>query len=213
MLRRCFDSVRLMVCGAALLVLSGCSMSGMMPAASADTAAVPVPAAVQRDYDRAIVMMTAGDAASAEAQLLRFVERHPGYANAHVNLAILQEQRGDADGATQQLRHAVELDPANAVAWNRLGVVARQQGDLYVAEQAWLEATRVAPAYPNAWHNLGVLYDIYLGDLEAAVAHYQRYQELTGADAPGADTARWIADLQRRIDAAQKTANATEDLL
>jgi hypothetical protein len=68
----------------------------------------------------------------------------------------------------------------------------------------------VAPDYANAWHNLGVLYDMYLQDLAAAVDHYQRYQQLVGS--ADEQTSRWIADLQRRIGDAPKTANETETL-
>ncbi len=45
-------------------------------------------------------------------------------------------------------------------------------------------------------HNLGVLCDLYLRDLDCALAHYRRYQTLTEEN--DRRVALWIADLSRR---------------
>ncbi len=200
-------------------LLGGCSASSLMQVAgsAADSTQVQAPARVQRDYRKAVSALQAGDYAQAEAALQSFVAEYPGYANAYVNLAIVVAKRGDSEAAVRLLQHAIEVDAGNVYALNRLGLIRRQQGEFAAAEQAWLEATRVNPDYPNAWYNLGVLYDLYLQDLDAAVNHYQRYYDLAAAaDSAGetetAGVQRWIADLQRRIGDAPKTANATETL-
>lgn len=203
------------------LFLSGCSVTGarqLSGSESGSEVALNVPAGVQRDYEKAAQAFRAGDYAAAEAGFQRFVEQHPEFANAYVNLAILMDKRGEREAAVHLLHHAIELDSGNVLALNRLGVILRQQGDFAAAEQAWLEATRIAPEYPNAWYNLGVLYDLYLGDLTAALDHYQRYQDLVAAPefaGEAQDAGRvqgWITDLRRRIGDPPQTASATETL-
>lgn len=200
-----------------LAVLSGCSTGSLMQSKTsggAEQTLVKAPAGVQRDYQKALKAFQAGDLDVAELRFRNFVQAHPEYANAYVNLAILLDQRGVTDEAVNLLESAVDVDPQNVFALNRLGLIKRQQGDFAAAEQAWLELTRVAPDYANAWYNLGVLYDLYLQDWSAAVGHYQRYQDLsaTADAAEGAGVQRWIADLQRRIGDEPKTASATETM-
>ena len=198
---------------AAAVTLTGCGLDGLMTAGndSATPVIAEAPAAVQREYRKAMTLMLNGDRDAAEQRLRAFIAEHPEYGNAYVNLAILLDEQGETDAAIDLLEQAVTADGSNVYALNRLGLIQRRLGDFAAAEQSWLEATRVAPDYPNAWYNLGVLYDLYLRDLSAAVDHYQRYQDLTTA-APDAGVDRWIADLQRRIGDAPKTANATEAL-
>jgi len=203
---------------ATLLVVSGCASSPGLSlpqfgnVATGDEAVAP--AAVQREYSKALASMEMGDMAVAEERLQRFVEAHPTYPNAYVNLAIIKDSRGDSKAAAHLLQHAIDVDGSNVFALNRLGLIQRKSGDFTAAEQSWLEATRVKPGYPYAWYNLGVLYDLYLRDLQAALDHYQRYQELAGSpensSAADASVDRWISDLERRISIAPKTANARE---
>ena len=202
------------------LFLSGCSVTGAWQVSSSDSdseALMNVPNGIQRDYEKATQAFQAGDYVAAEAGFQRFVEQHPQFSNAYVNLAILMDKRGDREAAIHLLQHAIEVDSHNTVALNRLGVILRQQGEFAGAEQAWLEATRIDPDYANAWYNLGVLYDLYLRDLTAALDHYQRYQDLVSApefagEVEDGRVQNWIADLQRRIGDAPKTANATETM-
>jgi tetratricopeptide (TPR) repeat protein len=202
------------------LFLSGCSVSGAWQVSNADAgseALSSIPTSVQRDYEKAAQAFRTGDYAAAEVGFTRFVEQHPEFSNAYVNLAILMDHRGDSEAAIHLLRHAIEVDSRNIVALNRLGVIYRQRGEFAAAEQAWMEATRIEPDYAYAWYNLGVLYDLYLQDLTAALDHYQRYQELVSAaefagEADPDSVQNWIVDLQRRIGDTPKTASATETM-
>jgi len=66
------------------------------------------------------------------------------------------------------------------------------------AKQHYLQALEINAEYANAHLNLGILLDIYLQQWNDALAHYQKYQELT--DAKDDTVEKWIVDLQRRID-------------
>jgi len=81
-------------------------------------------------------------------------------------------------------------------------VLHRQQ-----QENAYLAAVAAEPGYALPHYNLGVLYELYLQRLEPALAHFETYQELSGADE---EVEKWIVDLKRRIAANQRTANVTE---
>ena len=208
-------TLRATVLGMVAVIVSGCSFDQMLQLpefAAAEPVGVNAPAAVQRQYRKAIASMEQGDFEKAEAQLQAFVVEHPSYANAYVNLAIVTEERGDLEAAERLLQQAVTVDAENVYALNRLGLLQRQAGKFAAAEQSWLEATRVNADYPNAWYNLGVLYELYLRDLQAALDHYQRYQDLTGGT-PDAAVARWITDLERRIGDAPQTAGVGPEIL
>ena len=191
---------------AAALVLGGCG--GTPPAGDNRGAAgreAAVPPQVLTDFERAAAAMAAGEAEEAEVRFRDFLARHPGYPGVHVNLAILAAGRGDDAAAEHHVAAALALDPASAPALNQLGMLRRRQGRFEEAEAAYLKAVTAAPEYPLAHYNLGVLNELYLQRLERALRSYERYLELGGSDER---VDRWIADLKRRIGAAESTADA-----
>lgn len=202
----------------ALLALAGCA-SGPEPDAGAASGAVPagtdgqpampvdVPPRAMTLYEQAIAIMAAGDTIDAELRLQEFLLQYPNYAGAHVNLAIIFADRGDLEAAENSLTDALILSPEHPAALNQLGLLLRRQGKLQEAEAAYKRAVEGNPDYALAHYNLGVLNDLYLQRLDAALQHYERYQQLAGEDQ---QVAKWIADLKRRISAAQRTANVTE---
>ena len=151
--------------------------------------------------------MAAGDSIDAELRFQEFLLTYPDYAGAHINLAIISAGRGDDKATEKSLADALTLDPQNAAALNQLGMLRRRQGRFPEAESAYLKAVTASPDYALAHYNLGVLNDLYLQRLDAALQHYERYQELAGEDK---QVSKWIVDLTRRIGKAERTANVTE---
>lgn len=202
----------------ALLVLAGCA-SGPQP--SAGTAGnnvqtgpdgqpvlpVDVPPRAMTLYEQAVSSMAAGDTIDAELRFQEFLLQYPGYAGAHVNLAIIFSERGDLQAAENSLTDALILSPEHPAALNQLGMLLRRQGKFQEAEAAYTRAVTASPDYALPHYNLGVLNDLYLQRLDAALQHYERYQQLVGEDQ---QVSKWIADLKRRISATQRTANVTE---
>lgn len=203
---------------ALLLLVAGCA-SGPKPAADAERTDVQtgpdgqpgstldVPPRVMTLYEQAVSSMAAGDTIDAELRFQEFLLQYPGYPGAHVNLAIIFADRGDEQAAENSLTDALIIDPLHSAALNQLGMLLRRQGKFQEAETAYLKAVTASPDYALAHYNLGVLNDLYLQRLDTALEHYERYQELVGEDA---QVTKWIADLKRRISAAQRTANVTE---
>lgn len=202
----------------AILVMTGCA-SGPKPAGESGRdgvqtrpggkpgTALEVPPKVMTLYEQAVSSMASGDTIDAELRFQEFLLQYPGYPGAHVNLAIIFADRGDDQGAENSLTDALIIDPEHAAALNQLGMLLRRQGKFQDAEAAYLKAINVSPDYALAHYNLGVLNDLYLQRLDAALQHYERYQELVGEDQ---QVSKWIADLKRRITATQRTANVTE---
>ena len=83
----------------------------------------------------------------------------------------------------------------------------RRNGNFPEAEAAYLKAVTADPDYALAHYNLGVLNELYLQELGTALRHFERYQEIVGGDE---QVEKWITDLQRRVSAAQRTANIAE---
>jgi tetratricopeptide (TPR) repeat protein len=143
----------------------------------------------------------------AELRFKEFLLQYPEYPGAHVNLAIISARAGDDKAAEGHIVDALIIDPEHAAALNQLGMLLRRQGKFIEAEAAYLKAVTASPDYALAHYNLGVLNELYLQRLDAALQHFERYQEIEGEDR---QVTKWIADLRRRLDAQQRTAKVAE---
>lgn len=191
-----------------LLLLAGCaSLPGANRAADPDESRPVAPAAALTLYEQAVAAMAAGEDVEAELRFAEFLLRYPDFPGAHVNMAILQARSGNDTAAEASLLQALQLDPQHAAALNQTGMLRRRQGRFADAEEAYLAAIAADSTYALPHYNLAVLNELYLQRLEAALVHFQKYQELGGNDT---QVEKWIVDLERRIAANQRTANVTE---
>ncbi|MGI9294573.1 MAG: tetratricopeptide repeat protein, partial [Pseudomonadales bacterium] len=78
----------------------------------------------------------------------------------------------------------------------------REQGEFKQAEKTFLQAIKIWPGYASIQLNLGILYELYMGEMQSALEHYQNYQQLQSE--PDKTIAGWIIDLQRRIKVASR---------
>lgn len=212
LLQRFTDRSRvcLAVLAAGVLLLCGCAVSPGAGGGAADgrrATAPDAPAKALTLYEQAVASMAAGDAIDAELRFREFLLSYPDYPGAHINLAIILAAQGDDAAAEASLAAALALDAEHPVALNQLGMLRRRQGRFLEAESAYLKAVTASPDYALAHYNLGVLNDLYLQRLDAALQHYERFQEVAGEDD---QVGKWIVDLKRRIESAQRTANVTE---
>ncbi len=194
-----------------MLLLGGCVSTGAPPerpgAAGAGASATEVPARVQALFDQAAASLAAGDFVEAELRFEQFLLQYPNYPGAYVNLALVYAN-GSADKAMHAaLDSALAIDPDFAPALNQLGLLHRRHGRFLEAEAAYLKAITVSPEYALAHYNLGVLNELYLQRLDAALEHFERYQELAGNDR---QVEKWIADLKRRVAADRRAAKLAD---
>jgi Tfp pilus assembly protein PilF len=166
-----------------------------------------IPVRAQTMFEQAVAVMAAGDFVDAELRLKEFLLQYPAYPGAHVNLAIIHAQYGNDKAAQASIDAALSLNPNYAAALNQQGMLFRKNGKFIEAEAAYLKAVTASPGYALAHYNLGVLNELYLQRLDAALHHFETYQELVGSDK---QVEKWIADLTRRVAASQRTANVAE---
>jgi tetratricopeptide (TPR) repeat protein len=198
LLWRCTDYRQ---CGLALLALSALLLAGCATSPGRESIeSRGVPHRAQTLYEQAVASMAAGDTIDAELRFQEFLLVYPDFPGAYVNLAIIFAGRGDDQAAENSLTDALILDPQHPVALNQLGMLQRRQGKFLQAEAAYLKAVTASPDYALAHYNLGVLNELYFQRLDTALQHFEQYQSIVGEDK---QVERWIADLRRRVAAAQ----------
>ena len=207
---------RLLLLGV-ILAVAGCASSGSKPAAAdrgrdggvvnGDRVAGEIPAGALTMYEQAVAVMAGGDFLDAELRFKEFLLQYPGYPGAHVNLGIIHANNGNGGAARDAVDAALAINPNYAPALNQSGMLHRRNGKFHEAEAAYLKAVTAQPDYALAHYNLGVLNELYLQRLDAALQHFERYQEIVGEDK---QVEKWITDLKRRVAAHRRTANVAE---
>jgi tetratricopeptide (TPR) repeat protein len=117
--------------------------------------------------------------------------------------ALTQEGRqayeqGRKTAAVDAWTQAVKLNPKDAVTANNLALLLQEEKHFSEAANVLETGLRYSPDVPQLHYNLAVISELYLLNLEQALAHYQAYRKLAGKDDKQVDG--WIADLERRLD-------------
>ncbi len=190
-----------------LLLVSGLAACSM-PGTKVTDVNAGIPDKALARYEKALGQMEGGDDPAAADLLESLTAEYPDYAGPAVNLGIIHTRNGRDQEAIKVLESAIEVCSNCAAAYNQLGISLRREGRFDEAEAAYLRAIDADENYPLAYYNLGVLYDLYLRRPQLAVEHYQQYLQLEMDESTHGQVIRWIADLQRRLGAAQRTAQA-----
>ncbi|HEY3699495.1 MAG TPA: tetratricopeptide repeat protein [Spongiibacteraceae bacterium] len=183
---------------AVLLLLSACQMAPAKPAQK--NAAQEIPAAAQTLFDSAIVAQREQQWPQAEQQLKQLTEKYPQLSGPHLNLALVYAQTQRGELAEAEFKQALQVNPNNLAAYDQYGIWLRGQTRMQEAETIYLQALARNPEHADTHLDLGILYDLYMGKLPQALEQYQRYLELTNDEK--SPVRGWVADLQRRIKAA-----------
>ena len=181
---------------------SAATDSKQAPLASATEA--PLPPEATQQFDKAVMMMTAGDTAAAEQAFRTLASAYPAYSGPLLNLGILQAKANRLEEAEKTLKSAVERNAASAPAFNQLGIVYRRLGRFADADAAYQQALKLDPNYANAYLNLGVLCDLYLQQPQRALEAFERYLQL--AASPDEKVATWVSELKARLSSQQRAA-------
>lgn len=156
----------------------------------------PVNEAVRLDYAAAIAQLDAGDRQRGVETLEQVTESAPALSAPRIDLGIAQHAAGNLEEAARQLEMALEISPGHPVAATELGIVYRKLGRFEDARRSYEAALAVYPGYHYARRNLGILCDLYLADLECALASYEAYLQTVPGDA---EAEMWVADIRNRL--------------
>jgi len=179
--------------------------AGAKQPAAAPAPATPPPARAVADFERAVGLERAGDHAGAALEFGQLTAAVPQYAAVHFNLGIAQRAEDRLDDAAAAFRAALERNPASPSAATELGLTLRMAGKFTEARAAYEQALAADADYAPAHRDYAVLLDLYLLEPTPALAHLERYRELSGEDKP---ITGWIAELRQRADKAEPVAGA-----
>ena len=161
-----------------------------------ESVAIEIDPKAQQQFNTAMDFMAGSRFDDAERVLLQLTQSHPELSGPYSNLAIVYLNQGFLDKAEAMLQQAIRANPASAPAHNQYGVLLRNLGRFEDAKASYENALVADPRFANAHLNLGVLNDLYLRNPQAAIEHYQQFQDLSNTEDKMVKI--WIADLTRR---------------
>mgnify|MGYP001823293832 CR=1 FL=1 len=163
----------------------------------------PAPAAPARDVEAkhkyVLALMADGDWHAAAGELEAITAARPKLSGPWINLGIARTMLGDSVAAEAAFKQAIDADAGNAEAHNQLGMLYRRTGRLEEARASYTTGLKHDPEHANLHWNLAILHDRYLPEPAMALAHYERYLQLTKSD--NAQLQNWIAQLREQVPA------------
>lgn len=151
---------------------------------------------VRAEYDRALQLLEQSRFDEGIALLREITEMAPDVTAPFIDLGVAYSRSGDLQQAEKALLAALRLSPDNPIAHNELGIVYRKLGRFAEARASYEKALAVYPGFHFANRNLAVLCDLYLGDLDCALQHYQAYMRSVVEDQ---EVTIWLADIRNRL--------------
>lgn len=152
---------------------------------------------VRADYEVALAYLQQGRQEEGIALLESVAEGAPGLSAPRIDLGIAYHRAGDLVGAERNLLIALESNPDQPVAHNELGIVYRKTGRFDQAKKSYEAALDIYPGFHFARRNLAVLCDLYLADLNCALANYEAYMTTVPSDD---EASMWISDIRYRLE-------------
>jgi len=157
-----------------------------------------VSASVSSRWEQVIEAMTAQNWQQAEMDLKWLVENSPELSGPKLNLGIVYLNLDKPDLAEQQFKAALQVNPSNGDIYNRYGLLLREQGRFNEAKALYIDALDIWPDNKDSHMNLAILYDLYLGQWDLALQHYQEVLRLSDEQSKKA-VKGWLIDLERRM--------------
>ncbi len=152
----------------------------------------------RKAFDEAVTLLNTEAYGRAIEILEKIVAHTPRVAAPYINLGIAFARTDKPDEAEAQFKKALALVPGHPVAGNECALLFRKKGRFDEARALYEQVLAGYPNYYPVHRNLGILCDLYLGDLQSALNHYQIYSQAMPKD----DKVKlWIADLKARVGA------------
>lgn len=162
-----------------------------------DPRLAPISSEIEAQYQAALEQMKAEAYEEAEAGFTAITQTHDYYAGPWKNLGMIYTHKKQYDEAISMFEKARLIDASNPENINQLAWLYRKKGDFTKARSLYEEGLVLAPENAQLHINLGILLDLYMGDIRAALPHYEQYQALTEEEDKAVKG--WIVDLGKRI--------------
>ncbi len=156
----------------------------------------PAPKSAERLHREAISAMANKQWGTAEKLLQQLTADYPKLSGPYLNLGLVYRHTDRQPEAEQAIQKAIEVNANNLDAYNQLAILKREQGDFTAAESLYHQALAIWPQHADSHRNLGILYDLYMGQFDKALMHFETYQSLQPE--PDPQLTGWIVDLKRR---------------
>ena len=187
----------------AMGLLAGCAgmQPGPEPYRIPDRVELVTPALAPSDREQLAQVrasLAGGRVDAAGRQLKRVEDGHRFHPDVLMLRAMVARHRERPKQAVRALKALLDQSPEHAAAANDLALLYREQGRIDQAAGLLRQALEANPENPQLHYNLAVVSELYLLDLEQALAHYRRCQSLTEAE--DEEVALWIRDLERRVE-------------
>lgn len=151
---------------------------------------------VKTDYHKAVKLLQNKDYERGIRLMNRVAERSEMSITPHINLGIAYRITGDMKRAEKSLSKALEINSIHPSANNEMGIVYRKTGRFSEARRTYERILERFTSFLPARKNLGILCDLYINDLNCAMANYEIYLK---ADPGDKSVVMWIADLRIRM--------------
>jgi len=151
---------------------------------------------VRADYEAALTYLEQGRHEEGIALLEVVAETAPELSAPRIDLGIAYHRAGNLEAAENNLLLALESNPDQPVAHNELGIVYRKTGRFDHARKSYEAALEIYPGFHYARRNLAILCDLYLADLNCALANYEAYMTTVSSDD---EASMWISDIRNRL--------------
>lgn len=157
---------------------------------------VPVKPELKADFERAASLLQEKDYERGIRLMTRVSERSEKSIAPYINLGVAYRITGDMKRAEENLTKALKLNPVHPSANNEMGIVYRKTGRFSEARRIFEQILERFTSFLPARKNLGILCDLYINDLNCAMANYEIYNK---ADPGDKSVVLWIADLRQRM--------------
>lgn len=168
------------------------------PGAEVPLVRVPLDDSNSRLVSRAMDSLSRENPERATDYLERVEDRYHYEPEVLLAHGMADRMMGDERQAITHYETLLQVEPTHPGAANDLALLYRQQGRIREARGLLSMALEEHPDKARLHYNLAVLYELYLVDLDSALTHYRAYQEQS--DASDEEVARWIKDLERRVE-------------
>ncbi|MGH1470453.1 MAG: tetratricopeptide repeat protein [Cellvibrionaceae bacterium] len=155
------------------------------------------PSGARSLFNNAISAMQQENWQRAEVLLQQLTTEYPKLSGPFLNLGIVYRKLDRQEDAETAFNNSIKANSLNLDAYNQLGLLLREEGRFGDAETQYKKAIAVWPKHAASHKNIGILYDLYMGDLNKALNHFEIFQYLQSE--PDRQMAGWIIDLKRRI--------------